>query len=52
VFHGLGTYNADLSDIKNTITNGALFMPAFKRINGDTLKSLVDYIYNKKFRLR
>jgi len=36
-------------EIEKNIKNGGWLMPKFKHINGDTLKKLVNYIYEKKY---
>ncbi len=36
-------------EVEKVIRQGALFMPAFKHIQGDTLQQLVDYIVEQRF---
>lgn len=37
-------------EVRQKITEGALFMPAFTHIHKDTLDSLVNYVSEKKFK--
>ncbi len=39
-------------EIERKIREGALFMPAFRHINGDTLKVLVRWVKDKQFSKR
>lgn len=39
----------DKSEIYNSIQNGALLMPAFIHVKGDTLNRLVEYIQSRSF---
>ena len=36
--------------IRKYITTGELFMPAFSHIHGDTLDSLIQFIYNREYK--
>lgn len=37
--------------IKKNIVDGGWLMPKFKHIHGDTLEKLIEYIYEKKYKL-
>jgi len=36
--------------VKEIITKGELMMPAFKKIKGDTLQNLAEYVAQKRFK--
>ncbi|GEM_PF-1843609 len=49
VYPSLQDMDLPTEKIGNIISNGALFMPAFKKIRGDTLQKLIDFVYQKRF---
>ncbi len=44
--------NLKLENIRKNIVEGAFLMPSFENIRGDTLDSLVLFIYQKKYDLK
>lgn len=48
-YPALDEENFTLQEIRQKISEGALFMPAFHHIKGDTLSALAHWVQQKKF---
>ena len=45
----LANEEMERAEVEKVIREGALFMPAFQKLKGDTLQNLVDYVLEKRF---
>ncbi len=50
IYPALGKDSLNIKKIKTVISEGALLMPAFVNITGDTLETLSRYILEKKYK--
>lgn len=49
LYPNLADESLDSKEVREFILNGAVFMPSFESIEGDTLNKLVDYVVRKNF---
>jgi mono/diheme cytochrome c family protein len=49
LYPGFDDEDLTMEKIRHSIQNGALLMPAYVNITGDTLQALVKYIYHKEY---